>query len=1006
MELITSRYKLKDINFPDKLVKAVSKTLKEYGIEFENAEFIRKGIVPEDVKFEENENASIDWINTIRRDRDNEIVHPKGAILDDYRQNPVVVWSHDYKSLPIGRNQWIKTNDQGLIAKTEYYVDKELPQDMGARVWRYRKAGFPLGKSIGFIPLSAIESHSFKKIDLKELNLKEEDLDGVERIYDKWIMLEYSDTPIPSNPGAIQIALAKGLVSEEEAKNLGYNIETEQKNGDVESDVSESISDELQTEGKGQKEGEEKAEDEGFSVEGKEENNSETKGENGESETEEGLEEETKSVTCQCSSCNYETESENGSCDMECPECGESMSAIGEEACNKPKKPKKDTEVFTKPEVTENTIRIPVDSGNHDGHKLRTITMSSSQGINALYCVTDKKILTYIFAKDKWDMQRAREWVNSHKPKKNLEETITLSEGEIISSSELEETKDYKERWNKSLSKLWDVANAPSNPSDYETSLYCKFLGCRVKDIYKTTFDIPSPLLGSYFGAFKNLCSNLDYKDTRDIEYGREVAPSYETIQLNSKTSEDFLIKGIDFYEKDKEGIILRFYPTWYGQCVDIITSRENKDFNKQFINDIHKWVNENNYLRNEKFNLNGEFIDTKDSSEWENVILNHTNKRAMKLVEKLINEKSDDFKGRGVLMLGNPGTGKTLSGKTLLDRTDKTFIWVAASDFGKFQYREHKCIELTFSLARKLAPCIVFMEDVDGYLHSGSGKIFDHLKTELDGLRGNKGIVTILTSNYPEKLPDALLDRPGRFHDVLLFDLPDKELRTEMINKWVGEDVGEDLMEILLESTDGYSGAHMRELVDLAKSISEDEEMEVVEALIESLEKLNTQRQLIATIREKREKSVDDSEEKDNSEWKITSGTLNVKDITDYDSSTYSLYLRNGKYFDKNGKELDIQITQGEDLLFDKEEKLPKDEFVKKSEMEEFLEGLKSIIAPKLEEKKGEEEVVETKEIDVNSKEFVSTVKDCIVEILQGSKIDVKELLQEELKKANGEMF
>ena len=84
-------------------------------------------------------------------------------------------------------------------------------------------------------------------------------------------------------------------------------------------------------------------------------------------------------------------------------------------------------EEVTKPEITDNTIRIPVDSGNHEGHKMRTIEISAKDGISALYCVNDKKVLTYIFSKEKWDMERAKKWVAEHKSF-NVEHEVSQNE--------------------------------------------------------------------------------------------------------------------------------------------------------------------------------------------------------------------------------------------------------------------------------------------------------------------------------------------------------------------------------------------------------------------------------------------------------------------------------------------------------------------------------------------------------------------------------------------------
>ncbi len=86
----------------------------------------------------------------------------------------------------------------------------------------------------------------------------------------------------------------------------------------------------------------------------------------------------------------------------------------------------------TKPEETSEFIRIPVDTGNHEGHRIRTIEISAKEGISALYCGTDKVIITYLFRKDHdWTMAKARAWVKDHE-KKSLEVEHEISQEEII----------------------------------------------------------------------------------------------------------------------------------------------------------------------------------------------------------------------------------------------------------------------------------------------------------------------------------------------------------------------------------------------------------------------------------------------------------------------------------------------------------------------------------------------------------------------------------------------
>jgi SpoVK/Ycf46/Vps4 family AAA+-type ATPase len=127
-----------------------------------------------------------------------------------------------------------------------------------------------------------------------------------------------------------------------------------------------------------------------------------------------------------------------------------------------------------------------------------------------------------------------------------------------------------------------------------------------------------------------------------------------------------------------------------------------------------------------------------------------------------------------------------------------------------------------------------------------------------MDGLRENRGVLTILTSNAPEKMPNALIDRPGRFHDILNFDVPKKEMRKEMILKWSKEEIDEKSLEAILEQTEGLSGAHIKELVEFAKMIQEDEEVNFSEALLKSLEKIKKQRELIHGF-QKEIKSMED---------------------------------------------------------------------------------------------------------------------------------------------------
>jgi SpoVK/Ycf46/Vps4 family AAA+-type ATPase len=117
-----------------------------------------------------------------------------------------------------------------------------------------------------------------------------------------------------------------------------------------------------------------------------------------------------------------------------------------------------------------------------------------------------------------------------------------------------------------------------------------------------------------------------------------------------------------------------------------------------------------------------------------------------------------------------------------------------------------------------------------------------------LDGLEANEGVCTILTTNFPQFLPKALLDRPGRFHDICNFSLPDEEVRTKMIKHFIS-DISDKTLLTMVKQTNGFSGAYIKEMVDFAKMIQKDESCDIDNALMISLEKLYKQRSLIQQI-------------------------------------------------------------------------------------------------------------------------------------------------------------
>jgi SpoVK/Ycf46/Vps4 family AAA+-type ATPase len=281
-----------------------------------------------------------------------------------------------------------------------------------------------------------------------------------------------------------------------------------------------------------------------------------------------------------------------------------------------------------------------------------------------------------------------------------------------------------------------------------------------------------------------------------------------------------------------------------------IITSDNDEVRNDEIMDAIHAEADSNHMLKGEKFALSGEFLPDTDD-DWSELVINDKDRLAIR--------KSMDITGRaggnsrGLLFVGPPGTGKTKAGRTIMNDTDNTFIWVSARDF--MYGMPSSILALAFDMARKLAPTVLFMEDVDKSLDK------DMMKTELDGLKQNKGLMTILTTNHPETLPKALIDRPGRFHHVILFDLPDASQRRQMFKLWAG-DISEKVLDGLVKATDGFSGAHINHLVEYSQTIAEDEDMDIGRALVESLQRMSDQIDLVTELSQSQTKELFNEED------------------------------------------------------------------------------------------------------------------------------------------------
>ncbi len=168
----------------------------------------------------------------------------------------------------------------------------------------------------------------------------------------------------------------------------------------------------------------------------------------------------------------------------------------------------------------------------------------------------------------------------------------------------------------------------------------------------------------------------------------------------------------------------------------------------------------------------------------------------------------------RGILFVGPPGNGKTHTVKAIINAMKQPCLYVK-SFRDEYRTDDQHNIRQVFERARRSAPCILVLEDLDSLITPQSRSFF---LNELDGFASNAGIVTLATTNHPERLDASILDRPSRFDRKYPFDLPELAERQAYIAMWNNSlqpalRLSVEAVARVAEATEGFSFAYLKEL-------------------------------------------------------------------------------------------------------------------------------------------------------------------------------------------------
>ena len=195
----------------------------------------------------------------------------------------------------------------------------------------------------------------------------------------------------------------------------------------------------------------------------------------------------------------------------------------------------------------------------------------------------------------------------------------------------------------------------------------------------------------------------------------------------------------------------------------------------------------------------------------------------------------------KGVLLYGPPGTGKTLLAKAVAGEAGVPFFSISGSDFVEmFVGVGASRVRDLFDQAKKNAPCIVFIDEIDavgrqrgaglGGGHDEREQTLNQMLVEMDGFSANEGIIMIAAPNRPDILDPALL-RPGRFDRQIVVDRPDIKGRTAILGVHIkGKPIGDDVnLDVIAQRTPGFTGADLSNLVNEAALLTARKDKKVI---------------------------------------------------------------------------------------------------------------------------------------------------------------------------------
>lgn len=309
---------------------------------------------------------------------------------------------------------------------------------------------------------------------------------------------------------------------------------------------------------------------------------------------------------------------------------------------------------------------------------------------------------------------------------------------------------------------------------------------------------------------FHNQCCSIS---NREMRISVDSSARYKSITVNV---------GLDFCKPNEDTAEIS------EEEIPMVTRELTEKYCAQLLDQFETYQKENGLLKNAKFNAHSMELKLKGRT-FDDLLLSPSKKQLLddNIFALLRHADTITARGvetnRGIMLAGPPGVGKSLTLDAIIHEGNCTVLF---ADFDML----HKAMDMIFRLARKYAPTILILEDIDalgitgqrGITGGGAG--LSTLLNNMDGINSNNGVITVATSNHPESLDWALIARPGRFDVRIDYEYPDHDLLSGILElklKPFPKKEGLELDKIVKRMPHGFTGSHIQDIVNQANYIS-----------------------------------------------------------------------------------------------------------------------------------------------------------------------------------------